>query len=135
MLLASYNYQNSLLIDFHLHPIYIIHENLCSLDDIMYPLTIFLSFLVSSALFAFLHISQKSTARIKLWVAASFIILTMCMALGRGFFNSITIFSIYLGTCLSLLVFHKIISKRQTREFEELEKKEEENQYKIKYKG
>lgn len=101
----------------------------------MYPLIIFLSFLVSSILFAILYFSQRNTARIKFWVAVSFVILTLCMALGRGFFNSITIFSIYFGTCLSLLLFFKVINKRQALEVEALEKEEEDNRYKVKYKG
>ncbi|EKP0310187.1 hypothetical protein ACTG16_21925 [Aeromonas sp. 23P] len=101
----------------------------------MYPITIFLSFLASSAFFTYLYLSQKSTATLKLSIAASFVILTLCMVLGRGFFNSITIFSIYFGVSLSMLIFYKIINKRFIRETEAMQKEEEENMYKVKYKG
>jgi len=96
---------------------------------------IILSFFISTAVFAVLYLTSSEVSNFKARTAIAFIVLTICMILGRGFFNSSTIFSVYLGACISILIFVRIVSKREDSEAIEAAQKAESEKYKVKYKG
>lgn len=99
----------------------------------MYLSYIFLSFIISLIILFVAYITSKSMQEYKSTIAKAIILATVVMILGKGFFNNAYIFSIYLGSCISVCFMVRFITKRSAIEKVAEEKERDENECKVKY--
>lgn len=99
----------------------------------MYPLYIFISFIISLISLSVTYFLSKSIKSYKETVAKIFVLATIVMILGKGFFNNAHVFSFYLGACIALCFVARFVTKRSKKDLDAKLKEDDENACKVKY--